>query len=57
MRALLFASKIGQAGWLFSDFVKRVEELGEEDVKGESRSVIMWAVRVSGLKVSSKFHE
>jgi len=52
MRALLSTGVIGQTGRLLSDFVKWVEELSEENVKGKSWSVIVWAVRVSGLKVS-----
>jgi hypothetical protein len=52
VRALFLTCKIGQAGGLFSNFIKWIEELGEENVKWESWSVIVRAVRVSGLKVS-----
>lgn len=52
MRALLSAGEIGRTGGPFPDFIERVEKLGEEDVKGESWSVIVGAVGVSGLKVS-----
>lgn len=52
MRTLLLTCEIGKAGGLFSDFVKWIEELGEENMKRESWSVIVWTVRVSGLKVS-----